>query len=77
MKSGFSTLLINDIVLPDANCSFFDAAFDISLMAILSGKERTRSEWMDLIQQVGDLKVEKIWSIEGSPESVVEVVRIT
>ena len=76
MKPGYSTLLINDIVLHDIGCSFFGAAFDISLMAMVSGKQRTRNEWVELVGHVDGLRIDKIWTLEEGAESVIEVVRI-
>lgn len=75
MKTGYSTLLINEIVLPDQGCSFEGAAWDIMMMAVCAGKERTRKDWVELLGQVGGLRMERIWTLEEGGESIIEAVR--
>jgi O-methyltransferase domain len=74
MKPGFSKLLINEAVLPDVDCPSFFASSDINMMAILAGIERSRQQWLDLLESVGFLKV-KFWSTPGfaGDESIIEV----
>jgi len=76
MKAGYSKLLINDIVLPDRGCAPRDAAFDIMMMGIVGGRERTKSEWERMIASVEGLKLENIWEVDGGGESLLEVVKI-
>jgi hypothetical protein len=73
MKSGYSTLLINEIVFPDSNISFWGAAFDVTMMAVVSGRERTKKEWEELISSVQGLVIKKIWQLDANGESVIEV----
>lgn len=76
MKPGYSTLLINEIVLPDEKCSHWGAAFDISMMAVVNGQERTKNDWEQLLGSVEGLRVASIWNLAVTGESVVEVSRI-
>jgi hypothetical protein len=75
MKPGYSKLLINEIVFADSKLPFWYAAFDISMMAAVSGRERTKSEWEQLLAAVPGLRIEKIWQLEENAESVIEVIR--
>ncbi|KAF2117897.1 O-methyltransferase-domain-containing protein [Lophiotrema nucula] len=76
MKAGYSTLLLNEIVLPDVGCSFWGAAFDVTMMAMVSGRNRTRQEWSHLLSTIAGLKVENIWSLEVNGGSIIEVIRM-
>lgn len=76
MKTGYSTLLINEIVLPDFGCSFWGAAFDVTMMTIVSGHERTGKDWEKLLDNVDGLHLEKIWTLEQNGESLIEVSRL-
>ena len=69
MKSGYSKLLINDIVLPERGATRFATQSDISMMTILEAMERSEAEWRDLLERAA-LKVVQIW--RGIPESVIE-----
>ncbi|KAK5676579.1 hypothetical protein LTS10_010880 [Elasticomyces elasticus] len=77
MEPGYSTIMINEIVLPDTGCSWQHAAHDVTMMAAMSGKERTLAEWRGLIEGVEGLKIEKIWTLEEQGESLIEVVRVS
>ncbi|KAJ4299475.1 hypothetical protein N0V90_004720 [Kalmusia sp. IMI 367209] len=75
MKAGYSRLLINEIVLPDRECGAWPAAFDVTMMAIVGGMERSASEWEVLIESAGGLAIEKVWTFGADGESIVEVVK--
>ncbi|KAK5749284.1 hypothetical protein LTS12_020664 [Elasticomyces elasticus] len=77
MEPGYSTIMINEIVLPDTGCSWQHAAHDVTMMAAMSGKERTLAEWRGLIDGVEGLKIEKTWTLEEQGESLIEVVRVS
>lgn len=67
MKPGYSKLLINELVLPDKGAHWFTTALDIQLMLCLSARERTRVQFMELVEKVGGgLRVEKIWTPPGN-----------
>ena len=69
MKSGYSRLLINDIVLPDKGAARFATQSDINMLALLAAMERSEAQWRQLLEQAG-LKIMEIW--QGNPESVIE-----
>ncbi|KAL8836147.1 MAG: hypothetical protein Q9170_003040 [Blastenia crenularia] len=71
MRKGHSKLLIDDMVLPDTNVPPRAAFFDLSMMALETGAERTKRQWHDLLESAG-LRIEKIWSANSGLESVIE-----
>ena len=72
MKPGYSKVFINDIILPDVGCSQLQAYFDIQMMAMHAGMERTRSQWTDLLEKEG-FEVIKFWLPPGEDgEGIVE-----
>lgn len=75
MKPGYSRLLISEIVLPDTGVELFPASLDMLMLITLSGKERTRTQWDNLLDSVG-LKIVKIWRLEGvkSVDPVIEAM---
>ena len=72
MEPGYSKILINDWVLPDQGSSFRAAMMDLNMMANLSGKERTESQWEALLDQAG-LTIIELWG-SADEERVIEAV---
>ena len=72
MDAQYSTLLIDDYVLPPTGADLRAAEMDILMWLHTSGLERTTSQWEKLLDSVG-LQIEKIWSPETGYESVLEV----
>ncbi|KAN0102242.1 S-adenosyl-L-methionine-dependent methyltransferase [Hyaloscypha variabilis] len=75
MRPGYSKLLLNEIVLPDQKCPADFAAADINMMSVLAGMERSRSQWIELVESVGL----KVVAVHTSPftedsEGVVEAI---
>ena len=73
MTPGYSKLLINEWVLPDTNVPLYPATLDILMMVMLSGIERTETQWKELLSSVG-LKIVKFWSIGPEDEGLIEAV---
>ncbi|MCJ1346646.1 hypothetical protein MMC31_004864 [Peltigera leucophlebia] len=75
MKVGYSKILINEPILPKTNCDTWFAAADINMMSLLAGRERTRQQWIDLLESV-DLEIVGIWSspYDGEEDSVIEAM---
>jgi len=61
MIPGYSKLIIHDIVLPDVGASEGHARFDLAMMAINSGMERSAREFTQLLESAG-FKVTSTWS---------------
>jgi hypothetical protein len=75
MHPGYSKLLLNEIVLPDQKCPADFAAADINMMSVLAGMERSRAQWIELVESVGL----KVIAVHTSPfmedsEGVVEAM---
>lgn len=71
MKPKYSKIIVEDMVLPDANCSAILATADIMMLAACGGKERTRTEWEDLLRTAG-LRIVRVTTEDVSAESVIE-----
>ena len=66
-----SSLLIDDWVLPDTGASVAGGAYDLMMLLLLSGMERSESQWKDLLDSVG-LEIKKVWRKDGVGEGVIE-----
>ena len=70
-----SAILIDEMVLPENKVHWEATQIDMSMMASVAARERTRSEWETLLWSVG-LVVEKVWTYTPSVyESVILVKR--
>ncbi|PSK34145.1 hypothetical protein B9Z65_8471 [Elsinoe australis] len=71
MSKG-SKVLINDLLVPDQDPNWSVTTMDLAMMALGSVKERTESEWKDLVARAG-LKVTGIFtSFDPSTECIIE-----
>ena len=70
----YSTILINEWILPDVGTPVYPALLDISMMAMLSGLERTETQWRQLLESVG-LKVVKFHKVDEESEGLIEAVK--
>ncbi|KAJ6446468.1 S-adenosyl-L-methionine-dependent methyltransferase [Purpureocillium lavendulum] len=75
MDPEYSTLLIDDYVLPDTGAELRAAEMDILMWLHTSGLERTVSQWKALFAKVG-LELVQIWSADRGNESVIEARRV-
>lgn len=73
LVKGRSRILIAERVLPNLRCSQLDATWDLIMMRH-SGKERTESQWHELLVSVG-LRVRKTWPFQGE-ERIIEAVLV-
>jgi fumagillin biosynthesis methyltransferase len=71
MTKGYSKLLLDEHVLDDVDASHRGAASDMLMMLVLTGVERTRSQWKELLGSVG-LKIVKVWPNRRGQQSVIE-----
>jgi len=72
MKAGYSRLLINENAIPDTGASWEMTGLDLMLASMLSSRERTRVEWMRLLEEKAGLVVTKIYHFAGNARSGVE-----
>ncbi|KAL8770523.1 MAG: hypothetical protein Q9209_003779 [Squamulea sp. 1 TL-2023] len=73
MRPTYSKLLINEFVVDNVGASDFIVAIDLVMMGMSGGMERTTSQWITLLASAG-LRIEKIWTLNGETESVIEAV---
>ncbi|RYP35043.1 hypothetical protein DL768_011019 [Monosporascus sp. mg162] len=71
MTKAYSKLLLNEFILPDQGCPLFLSGFDLQMMTMHAGQERTESQWDALLSKAG-LKVNKFWVPENGGEGIVE-----
>jgi len=71
LKSGYSRVLFNEIVVNDENPTLAATSMDMMMLAHLNVRERTESEWRKLLAK-GGLQVIKIYTYPGVAESVIE-----
>lgn len=71
MKRGYSKLLLNEFILPERECPLFLSGFDLQMMTMHAGKERTESQWLALLSRAG-LKVKKFWVPSSGGEGIIE-----
>ncbi|KAJ4308931.1 hypothetical protein N0V94_009154 [Neodidymelliopsis sp. IMI 364377] len=73
MKRGYSKLLINENIIPDTEADWQATALDMMMMTLFASKERTLSDWRQLLESSGvGLKITRIWSVKHSQESLIE-----
>ncbi|KAL8727533.1 MAG: hypothetical protein Q9181_005681 [Wetmoreana brouardii] len=71
MRPGYSKVLINELVVPEAGDSDSINTLDLIMMGLHGGMERTKNQWRNLLASVG-LRIEKIWTLNEETESVIE-----
>ncbi|KAI3321516.1 S-adenosyl-L-methionine-dependent methyltransferase [Xylariaceae sp. AK1471] len=71
MVKGHSRLLINEAVLRDTGAPWQQTSLDWTMMGMLVSRERTESQWRELLAGAG-LKISGIWTKDA--ESVIEAV---
>ena len=73
MTSG-SEIWIDEMVVPDIGAAEMSVNFDLSMLTMVGGMERSRSQWGDLLA-AADFAIKKIWTVEGGRgESVIVAV---
>lgn len=74
METGYSRLLIHEIVMPERDASTWEVMMDMLMMAGYSTLERTRQQWQTLISSAG-LRINRIYQDPLSAESILEVLK--
>ncbi len=67
-----SVILIDDMVLPNSNVHWQATQLDITLMASLASVERTKAQWLTLLERAG-LKVVNIYTYTVSLQDSIIV----
>jgi len=72
MDGKYSTLLIDDYVIPPMSADLRAAEMDILMWLHTAGIERTTSQWQKLLDAAG-LDIVRIWPATAGGESVIEI----
>lgn len=72
MDPAYSTLLIDQYVLPSTGVDLRAAEMDILMMLHTSGMQRTIPMWEELFSSAG-LRLMKVWQSDSGMESVLEL----
>lgn len=71
LKPGYSTLLINELVVPQQNATWPITSMDQLVFVLGAMKERTHADWEALLTTAG-YRITKIYSYEMGTESLIE-----
>ena len=72
MKPGYSRLLINENVIPDVGANWESTCLDIMMSCLVSAKERTKDEWVQLLERDAGLKITGFYPVGNGVESIIE-----
>ena len=72
MDPGYSTLIIDDFVLPTKDTQLRGALSDILMMVISNALERTSKQYEELLRAAG-LKTVNLFAVGTNEEAVMEV----
>ncbi|KAK8112864.1 O-methyltransferase [Apiospora sp. TS-2023a] len=70
MTAGYSYLVINDFILPDVGCNLLSAQWDLMMMLVMSGLERTETQWKTLMNAAG-LEIEGLYQPSGDGQGII------
>lgn len=73
MRPGYSKLLIHEAILPDSGATRTQCEFDMVMMAVNGGLERSKSQWTALLMEAG-FEVVKFWGKYADSEGIIEAV---
>ncbi|KAK9424384.1 putative O-methyltransferase [Seiridium unicorne] len=71
LKPGYSTVLLNELIVPSQNAPWPITSMDQLVFVLGSMKERTQKDWEALLKRAG-YKIAKIYSYEMGTESLIE-----
>ncbi|KAL6717503.1 hypothetical protein ACLMJK_005418 [Lecanora helva] len=71
MERGYSTILIDDFVLPNTGAPLRGGAVDFLMMMYTSGIERSLKHWQKLLDAC-NLEIVKVWGLDPAYEQVIE-----
>ncbi|OTB02433.1 hypothetical protein M426DRAFT_322710 [Hypoxylon sp. CI-4A] len=71
LKSGYSRLLINEIIVPDRNPTWPVTSMDQLVFILGAMRERTQADWENIVKRAG-FKIVKVYNYEMGSESLIE-----
>ena len=72
MEQGYSTLLIEDHVLPSKDAQLRSAIEDVHMMLLFNSSERTSRQYEKLLRDAG-LEIVAIFPASVNGESIIEI----
>ena len=71
LKSGYSKILLNEIVVLESHASLSATSMDQLALVLGAMRERTELQWRDLLQRAG-FRVVSLWTYPGVAEGLIE-----
>lgn len=71
MTKGYSTVLINELVVPSQKAEWPVTSMDHLMLVLGAMRERTEAEWRGILKRAG-FEVLKMYSVEMGSESLME-----
>lgn len=71
MKPGYSKLLIHDHIAPEALAHPHTTAYDLTMMVMVAGVERSEAHWSTLLKSAG-YKFLRVWTSPLAVQGIVE-----
>jgi hypothetical protein len=72
MTPGYSKILVNEHVIPEMGADWEATYLDLYMMVLVSARERTESDWHNLLETRCGLRISKFWNPGNGVESVIE-----
>ncbi|PVI03456.1 sterigmatocystin 8-O-methyltransferase [Periconia macrospinosa] len=75
MVPGYSKLLIHELILPNTGAAEIQARFDLVMMTLNGGMERSRSQWIKLLEDAGfsNIQIHEHLDHDGVVEAEVPI----
>jgi demethylsterigmatocystin 6-O-methyltransferase len=71
-----SLILIDDMVIPNSGVHSYATQIDLTMMASIASRERTKEQWLNLLETAG-LKVNQIYTYRPSTgDSIIEATKV-
>ncbi|GKZ85515.1 hypothetical protein AnigIFM56816_011483 [Aspergillus niger] len=71
LKPGYSKLLVHDHVVPEKDAHPHATSYDLTMMALVAGLERTETQWRTLLSWAG-YQVVKVWRSPLAAQAIIE-----
>ena len=74
MTPGYSKLILGEFILRNTRTPLVASGFDLQMVALHSGMERSERQWKTLLYGAG-LEVTRVAFPQGNEEGVIEAVK--
>ena len=73
MAPRYSKLLLHDLILPDTGANAYQTIWEMSLMTVTGGMERSQTQWTEPFEEAG-IELVKFWVDDQDADGIVEAV---